>query len=79
MVFIQAACGRVSLTDRILEALRSAILLEARVSGMASHVAELSHDVREMDRRLVRVETVLEVSKNVQAALRRLPKGGNDR
>jgi hypothetical protein len=52
----------VSLTDRVLEALRNAVLLESRVSALAGSVCELARDVRDMDRRLVRLETVLEIA-----------------
>ncbi len=49
-----------SITDRVLDALKSAIQLEMRVSGLAASVADLARDVREIDKRLVRVETVIE-------------------
>jgi hypothetical protein len=49
-----------SLTDRILEALRAAILLEARVSALAENVGGLARDVRDIDKRLVRVEALIE-------------------
>jgi hypothetical protein len=50
----------VSITDRVLDALKSAIQLEMRVSALATNVADLARDVREIDKRLVRVETVIE-------------------
>jgi hypothetical protein len=49
-----------SLTDRVLEAVKSAIVLESRVAALAEQVGDLARDVREMDKRLVRVETVIE-------------------
>ena len=49
-----------SLTDRVLDALRSAIVLESKVTALATQVGDLARDVREMDKRLVRVETVIE-------------------
>ena len=49
-----------SITDRVLDALKSAIQLEMRVSAMAESVAVLARDVREIDKRLVRVETAIE-------------------
>jgi hypothetical protein len=51
----------VSITDKVLEALRTAILLESRVSALAAGVGDLAKDVRDIDRRLVRVETVIEL------------------
>jgi hypothetical protein len=52
----------VSLTDRVLDALKSAVLLEARVTSLATHTAELAREVRDIDRRLVRVETLVELA-----------------
>jgi len=51
----------VSITDRVLEAVRTAILLESRVSALAAGVGDLAKDVRNIDRRLVRVETAIEL------------------
>ena len=50
-----------SITDRIFDAVKTAILLEGRVSSMAENVAELARDVREIDKRLVRIETLVDV------------------
>jgi hypothetical protein len=50
----------VSLTDRVVEALRAAILLEARVSALAENVGGLAKDVRDIDKRLIRVEALIE-------------------
>lgn len=49
-----------SITDRVLEALRAAILLEARVSSLAENVGQLAKDVRDVDKRLVRLEALIE-------------------
>ena len=51
-----------SITDRVLDALKYAVLLESRVSTLADSVAELARDVRGMDRRLVRLETMAELA-----------------
>ena len=59
-----------SLTDRVLESLRNAILLESRVSALAGSVGELARDVRDMDRRLVRLETVLEIAERQRGTRR---------
>jgi hypothetical protein len=44
----------------VLEALRAAVLLEARVSALAESVGTLSKEVRDMDKRLVRIEALIE-------------------
>jgi len=51
----------VSITDRVLDALKAAMLLESRVTSLAENVGHLAKDVREVDKRLVRVETVIEM------------------
>ncbi len=48
------------LTDRIFSALKTAIQLEERVAGVARNVGELAREVREIDKRLVRVEALIE-------------------
>lgn len=68
-----------SLMDKVLEALRSAILLEARVTNLAGHVAELATEMRDIDRRLVRLETLTEVNAGRPEAMRSLPKRGGER
>jgi hypothetical protein len=50
-----------SLMDKVLDALRPAVLLESRVGSLGNAVGELAKDVRNIDRRLVRVETVIEL------------------
>ncbi len=49
-----------NLTDKVLDALRNAILLESRVASLAGHVGDLAREVRDIDRRLVRLETFAE-------------------
>jgi hypothetical protein len=68
-----------SLMDKVLEALRSAILLEARVTNLAGHVAELATEMRDIDRRLVRLETLTEINASRSEAMRSLPKRGDER
>jgi hypothetical protein len=48
------------LTD-VLAGLKTAIQLEERVKGMAGNVSEMAREMRDIDKRLVRVETVIEV------------------
>jgi chromosome segregation ATPase len=47
----------------------------ARIERLAQRVVELDHQVQEVDRRLVRMETLVEVAKGQQGGARRLPKG----
>ena len=47
----------------------------ARIERLAQRVVELDHQVQEVDRRLVRMETFVEVAKGQQGGARRLPKG----
>ncbi|HKO09762.1 MAG TPA: hypothetical protein VJ487_18815 [Alphaproteobacteria bacterium] len=49
-----------SITDRVLDALKSAIQLETRVTSLASDVRDLAREVRDIDRRLVRIEAAIE-------------------
>jgi hypothetical protein len=51
-----------SVTDKVLEALKSAIQLDGRVTTMAANVAELAREMRDIDRRLVRVETTIDLA-----------------
>lgn len=49
-------------TDKVLDALKSAIQLDGRVMSMANQVADLAREVREIDKRLVRVETTVDLT-----------------
>ncbi|HTT81858.1 MAG TPA: hypothetical protein VMF67_00095 [Rhizomicrobium sp.] len=64
-----------SLTDKVLEALRNAILLESRVSTLAGSVGELAREVRDMDRRLVRLETMVELAERPRRARQSIEDG----
>jgi hypothetical protein len=59
-----------SVADKVLDALKSAIQLDGRVTTMANNVAEMAREVRDIDRRLVRVETTIDL------AARAGPSGG---
>lgn len=48
------------LTD-VVAGLKTAIQLEERVKGMAANVSDMAREMRDIDKRLVRVETVIEV------------------
>jgi hypothetical protein len=51
-----------SIADRGLEALKAAVRLASRVTALADSVADLAREVPDIDRRLVRVETMIEVA-----------------
>ena len=50
------------IADRIFDGLRATIQLNERVSALGQKLKELSVDVRDLDRRLIRVETALEIA-----------------
>jgi len=45
-----------------------------RIERLAQRVVELDHQVQGIDRRLVRMETFVEVAKGRQGGMRKLPK-----
>ena len=51
-----------SIADRIFDGLRATIQLNERVSGLGQELKVLAVDIRELDRRLIRVETALELA-----------------
>ncbi|HYM33292.1 MAG TPA: hypothetical protein VEU47_18485 [Candidatus Cybelea sp.] len=51
-----------SLTERILDGLKATIQLNDKVVAMAGDVKDLAREVRDMDRRLVRVETAIDLA-----------------
>jgi hypothetical protein len=66
----------VSITSDVLQALKSAILLESRTTALAENVGQMARDMRDMDKRLVRVETLLDLG--LRTRLRRLPETDKD-
>ena len=50
------------ITDRIFDSLRAAIQLGVRVESLGLRLEKLAHEVRDLDRRLIRVETALEIA-----------------
>jgi hypothetical protein len=50
-----------SLLADVMAGLRTAIELEGRVKSMAGNVSEMAREMRDIDKRLVRVETVIEI------------------
>ncbi len=57
-----------SLLSDVLAGLKTAIQLEERVKGMAGNVSEMAREMRDIDKRLVRVETVIEVGLSARGA-----------
>jgi hypothetical protein len=50
------------IADRIFDGLRATIQLNERVSALGQELKAVSVDVRDIDRRLIRVETALEIA-----------------
>jgi hypothetical protein len=50
------------ITERILDGLRATVQLNERVTSMARRVEGLAREVRDLDRRMIRVETALELA-----------------
>jgi hypothetical protein len=59
--------------DRILDGIREVLRLTDEVKRLSEGLRDLAVQVREIDRRLVRIETMAEIAK-VEAVRRRLPK-----
>jgi hypothetical protein len=51
-----------ALADRVFDALKAAIQLSARVESLGNRLEVMAREVRELDRRLIRVETALELA-----------------
>ena len=54
----------------IMAGLRTVIDLTGRVETLTGNVNRLTADLRDMDRRLIRVETIIEVTRSDGATLR---------
>ena len=50
------------LSEKVMEALRSGILLNERVNALISKVDRMDSDMRKMNERLIRVETMIEMA-----------------
>lgn len=51
-----------SLADRVYQSLRNLMRLNDRLESLTQDIRELSYQVRDIDRRLIRVETALELA-----------------
>ena len=50
------------LSEKVMEALRSGILLNERVNTLISKVDRMDSDMRKMNDRLIRIETMIEMA-----------------
>lgn len=50
------------IADRIVDGVRAAIRLSTRVESLGHRLEALAREVRDLDRRLIRVETALELA-----------------
>jgi hypothetical protein len=52
-----------SVSNKVMEALRAGILLNERVTTLIDKVNRMDQDIRHMNDRLIRLETLVEVAK----------------
>ena len=62
----------------ILAGLKTAIELNSKVISVASAVERLATDMRDVDRRLTRVETIIEITRADGSVLRLTPRSLGD-
>jgi len=63
----------VSALGDIMDGLRTVMGLTAKVETLGASTEKLSQELRDLDRRLVRVETIIEVTRTDGATLRIAP------
>lgn len=51
------------ISEKVMEALRAAIILNERVTTLIDKVNRVDQDIRHMNERLIRLETLVEVAK----------------
>ncbi|MDH5229444.1 MAG: hypothetical protein OEZ58_06065 [Gammaproteobacteria bacterium] len=56
-----------AVSEKILEMLRSSMILSDKVGRITDEVKALSEDVRQLDRRIVRLETYVEIGNKQRA------------
>ena len=61
--------------DRIIEGVRETLKMSAEIKRLAETVRDLSVEVRDLDRRVVRLETMVEPAPGARGT-RRLPRKG---
>jgi hypothetical protein len=52
----------VGVSEKVMEALRAGILLNERVATLIDKVNRLDQDIRHMNERLIRLETMVEIA-----------------
>lgn len=62
----------------ILAGLKTAIELNSKVVSVATAVERLATDMRDVDRRLTRVETIIEITRTDGSVLRLAPRSSED-
>jgi hypothetical protein len=62
----------------ILAGLKTAIELNSKVISVATAVQRLATDMRDVDRRLTRVETIIEITRTDGSVLRLTPTSSED-
>jgi microcompartment protein CcmL/EutN len=67
-----------SMTKDILSGLKTTIELNGKVVSVANAVDRLATDMRGLDRRLVRVETIIEIARPDGSILRIAPDASKD-
>ena len=51
------------ISEKVMEALRAGILLNERITTLIDKVNHMDQDIRHMNERLIRLETLVEVAK----------------
>jgi len=54
------------ISEKVMEALRAGILLNERLTTLIDKVNRMDQDIRHMNERLIRLETLVEVAKMLQ-------------
>jgi len=60
--------------DQIVQGVKEVLRMSGEIKRLADAVRELGTEVRDIDRRLVRIETMAELSQSARAAKRLPPK-----
>jgi len=63
------------ISEKVMEALRAGILLNERVATLIDKVSRMDQDIRHINERLIRLETLVEVA-NIQQIPLEQPKIG---
>ena len=66
-----------SIADRILSGIRDVLRQQDKIETLSHAVKELANEVRELDRRMIRIETLVELAER-QTHRDQLPSGDKD-